>query len=131
MGAKKELVLKKSVVENQLKTTLSSNDSIYAVLLSSIDGNAIAMQSRKDFEGSKLAAMTSSCLALGERIAIESQQNGCNFVIIQNENGFVALKRVGRKLVLTTMADESISMGMLLSATKSSAEAIEQNIDFK
>lgn len=131
MGAKKEIVIKKSVIDNQLKSALSSNDAIYAVLLSSIDGNSIALQSRSDCDDSKLAAMTSSCLALGEKIAVESKQNGCDFVIIQNKNGFVALKRVGQKLVLTTMAKESISLGMLLSATRNSADAIEQSIGFK
>jgi hypothetical protein len=38
------------------------------------------------------------------------------------------LKRVGRKLVLTTLADKSINMGMLLSVTRSTAEALYAEI---
>ena len=128
LAEKEENSIKRSAVDRNLKDLISSVDSIYAVVLSSIDGHPIAHQAQENFEDSKLAAMTSSCLALGEKIAMEANQNGCDFVIIQNQDGFLALKRVGRKLVLTTLADKSINMGMLLSATRQAADKLYQEI---
>ncbi|MEC8811613.1 MAG: roadblock/LC7 domain-containing protein [Ketobacter sp.] len=128
LAEKEENSIKRSVVDRNLKQLIANNESIYAVVLSSIDGHAIANQAQDHFEDSKLAAMTSSCLALGEKIALEANQKGCDFVIIQNQDGFLALKRVGRKLVLTTLADKSINMGMLLSATRTAADALYKEI---
>lgn len=126
---KKESSIKKSVVDKCLQSIVNDNDGIYATILSSVDGHPIARHTTKDFAESRLAAMTSSCLALGERIAAESEQNGCDFVIIQNKNGLITLKRVGKKLVLTVLSDTSINMGMLLHATRTAAENLYDQID--
>lgn len=128
MTEKTELVLKRKVVDSHLSALLDSNDGVYAALLSSIDGHAIASKARGDLTDSKLAAMTSSCLALAEKIALEAHQNNCDFVILQNENGYVALKRIGKKLVLSALAKKSVSLGLLLSSTHTTAESFQRDI---
>lgn len=128
MTEKTELVLKRKMVEDHLSNLLQSNDGVYAALLSSIDGHAIANKARGEFTDSKLAAMTSSCLALGEKIALEAHQNNCDFVILQNEDGYVALKRIGKKLVLSALAKKTVSLGLLLSATRTTAENFQKDI---
>lgn len=128
MNEPKKNTIKKSIVDSKLKELVEENNGIYAVILSSIDGHAIAKYTTKEFAESRLAAMTSSCLALGEKIAKESDQSGCDFVIVQNENGFIVLKRIGTKLVLTSFADKSTSMGMLLSGTRNVAENLYEHI---
>ncbi|TVZ40472.1 hypothetical protein P886_4903 [Alteromonadaceae bacterium 2753L.S.0a.02] len=128
MTEKTELVLKRKVVEGHLSHLLDSNDAVYAVLLSSIDGHAIANKAKGEFTDSKLAAMTSSCLALGEKIALEAKQNNCDFVIIQNEDGYLTLKRIGKKLVLSALANKSVNLGMLLSATRNTAESFQKEV---
>ena len=128
MPDKRQIVIKKQDVESNLARLQQANEGIYASLLSSVDGHALAKKARREFSDSRLAAMTSSCLALGEKIAIEAQQNGCNFVIIQNTDGFLVLRRVGEKLVLTTMADKNVNLGLVLSATNSTAEELEKAI---
>lgn len=121
-------MLKKQAVEEHLGKLLASNTAIYAVMLSSIDGHAIASKAKSEFTDSKLAAMTSSCLALGEKIALEANQKGCDIVIIQNEDGFLTIKRIGKRLVITTLSNKDVSMGMLLSATRNAAEDLEKQI---
>ena len=128
MSAQKEREFKIHKIETALRSLISSNDAMSAALLSSIDGHPIAHFKKQDFHESKLAAMTSSCLALGEKISSEANQNGCDFVIIQNETGFIALKRVGKKFVLTALAGTSINLGMLLSTTRNTAEALTTEV---
>ncbi|WP_317931173.1 roadblock/LC7 domain-containing protein [Halioxenophilus sp. WMMB6] len=128
MSEKKQIVIKKQDVETNLTRLLQSNEGIYAALLSSVDGHALAKQSKRDFSDSRLAAMTSSCLALGEKMALEAQQAGCNFVIIQNQDGFMVLRRVGDKLVISTMATKNVNLGLVLSATNAVAVELEKAI---
>ena len=73
---KMETSISRAVVNDNMTKLLNSSDAIYGVLLSSIDGLPLAKQAKSDMADSKLSAMTSSCLALGERIALEAQQNG-------------------------------------------------------
>lgn len=128
MNQKAEMVIKRKVVDAHLNSLLEKNPAIYAVLLSSIDGHAIANSCKDELSHSKLSAMTSSCLALGEKIAVEAKQNGCDFVIIQNQNGYAVLKRLGRRLVISTLANKSINLGMLLSSTQLTAEQMISEI---
>lgn len=121
-------LIEKAVIEAKLKELVDDNKSIYAVLVSSVDGHAVAWSTNEAISATRLAAMTSSCLALGEQIALEAKQNGCDFVIIQNENGYSSSKRIGPKLVITSFANKSINLGMMLSATRLAAEALEGEI---
>ena len=120
-----ESVDKKALFDGYLLDLKRSDDAIYGVLLSSTDGHELAVYSSVEFSASKMAAMTSSCLALSEKMAQESLQNHCEVVIIQNENGYITLKRLGKKLVLSAMAKRSINLGMLLSAVRSTADKFE------
>jgi predicted regulator of Ras-like GTPase activity (Roadblock/LC7/MglB family) len=128
MTEKKQIVLKKQIVDDNLSRLLDTSDGIYAALLSSIDGHALAKKATDDLSETRLAAMTSSCLALGEKIAVEAQQTGCNFVIIQNADGFLVMRRVDKKLVITTLANNNVNLGMVISSTNSVADALEKEI---
>lgn len=130
MSKTAELTIKRQMVDENFDALLNTSRSIYGVLLSSTDGHALAKKATNEFAESKLAAMTSSCLALGEKIAMEAKQNHCDFVIIQNDDGYLVLKRVGKRLVITALADRSINLGMLLSATRSVSESMEKEITF-
>ena len=120
--------LDKQALNGYLKALLSENDGIDAVLLSSIDGHTVLVCTNDPLDNAKMSAMTSSCLALGEKITLESKQKGCDFVIIQTEMGFLILKRIGEGLVLTVLADMSMSLGMLLSLTRATAERLEKQM---
>lgn len=124
MVESKQAGIKKQVVKEIFTKILDSSNAINAVLLSSIDGHPLVKHVKVELSDSTLAAMASSCIALGDRIAVEVKQNACNFVILQNEDGFVALKRVGKKLVVTVLADSGVNLGLLLSATKDAEKSL-------
>lgn len=128
MANKKKILLKKEVIEAIFEGIFSASHSIYTTLLSRMDGHAVAKKARTEFSESTLAAMTSSCMSLGDRISAEVQQNKCDFVIIQNEDGYLALKKVGTELVITVLADKNINLGMLLTATKDAAKKLEHEL---
>jgi len=128
MSEKKQLLIKRQDVDANLTRLMQANPGIYAVLLSSVDGHSLAVQTNFEISDSRVAAMTSSCLALGEKLAVEGQQKGCDFVIVQNADGLIVMRKVGSKLVLTTLARKNVSLGLVLSATNSTAEELEKAI---
>jgi predicted regulator of Ras-like GTPase activity (Roadblock/LC7/MglB family) len=113
-------------LSDQLRELISSNEGIYAALIISIDGHPLVKQAQDDIHESKLAAMMSSLLALGESIARESGQKLCQYVIVDNSDGFLVDLRVGERMLLTVLARKDTNLGMLLSACKNSAETIIQ-----
>lgn len=129
MIEKKESSIKKSVVDNNLKSLLASHSGIRAAMLSSIDGHFIAKCANEELQNNQLSSLFSSCLALGQRMSKEAEQGGCNFVIVQSGDGVIVLKRVGRKLVLTTISKENANLGILLNATQRAAEIIYDELD--
>lgn len=115
--------LQKTQMTSQfVQNLLNANDAIYGVLLSSTDGHAVDSAFKEHLSDSKIAAMASSCLALSERIAQESLQEGCDFVILQNQNGYLAIKRINPLLVCTVIAKDALTLGILLSSTKNAVE---------
>jgi predicted regulator of Ras-like GTPase activity (Roadblock/LC7/MglB family) len=115
-------------LKNIFSKIFSSCNSIYATLISTTDGHPLVKQSRVNLNESTLAAMTSSCIALGDRIATEVEQNGCELTLIQNTEGYLAIKRVSRKWVITVLADKNVNLGLLLTATKNAAKLLEEEL---
>jgi len=111
-------------LEHQLRELIDNNDGIYAALIISIDGHPLVKYAQDDIHESKLAAMMSSLLALGESIARESGQQLCQYVIVDNSDGFLVDLRVGERMLLTVLARKDTNLGMLLSACKNLAEDI-------
>ena len=75
-------------------------------------------------DGNRIAAMTSSLLALAESMAKESEHGLCQHIIVQNGDGVIVTQRLGKSLVLTSMAGRGANLGMLHSVTKSGVEEI-------
>lgn len=125
---KKEFVIDKNQLKSIFSKIFSSCNSICAALISTTDGHPLVKQSRVNLNESTLAAMTSSFIALGDRIATEVEQNGCELTIIQNTEGYLAIKRVSRKWVITVLADKNVNLGLLLAATKNAAKLLEEEL---
>lgn len=113
-------------IRTRLNELLTQQSGIYGTLLSSIDGHRIAEAQQRNLHVSKLAAMTSSVIALGESLAKEAEQSQCQFVIVQNRDGYIVTQRLGKQHALTAFATSAVSLGMLLAAVRSTAEALEQ-----
>ena len=121
-------IIEEPALKKIFAEVFSACNSVYAVLVSTTDGHPLAQHSKVTLNESTLAAMTSSSIALGDRIATEAHQNGCDLTIIQNTDGYLAIKRVGKKWVLTVLADKHVNLGLLLTATKSAAKLLETEI---
>ena len=110
--------------QQQFDDMMDSCEGIYGVLMSTVDGHDVARHFKRDMPASKLAAMTSSMLALGETVAREAKQQACRFVIVENSDGYVLTLRLGAKLVLTTIAGTGTNLGMLHSVSRLAVERI-------
>ena len=122
------IIIEEAALKKIFSEVLSACNSVYAVLVSTTDGHPLAKHSKVTLNESTLAAMTSSSIALGDRIATEAHQNGCDLNIIQNTDGYLAIKRVGKTWVLTVLANKNVNLGLLLTATKSAAKLLETEI---
>lgn len=96
---------------------------ITALLVSTVDGHAL-LSSGAIKDESRVAAMTSSLLAIAESLSKETEQNACQHIIVQNEDGILVTQRLGKSLVLTSIAGKSTNLGMLHSVTRSGVEKI-------
>lgn len=97
---------------------------ITGILISTVDGHAVIYHFKNHYEASRLAAMTSSLLALAESVAKETEQQHCRDVIVEDTHGYVLTLRVGKRLVLTSIASPDTNLGLLRSATRSGAEKL-------
>lgn len=121
-------LVKQQFVLDLFEQISDTSHSIQAVFLSTTDGHSIAKKVRKELPESKVAAMTSSCMALGDQLSATVEHKRCEYVIIQNEQGYLALKKVGNKLVLTVVAKADVNLGLLLTATKNAALKLEDEL---
>lgn len=120
--------IKKPSVNQMLREFCDANSNIIGVLLSSIDGHPRAHCFRKSMQQSRLAAMASSAIALGESMSREAGQKSCQFVISQNDDGYIVCIRVGARHSLTAFASSEINLGMLLAGTRNTAESLLEGV---
>ena len=99
--------------------------------MSTVDGHDVTCKFKYDMPASKLAAMMSSMLALGETVAQEARQNECRFVIVESSDGYLLTLRLGERLILTTIAGKNTNLGMLHSVSRSAVEGIAARLRTK
>lgn len=104
--------------DKELADLLEDCHGTLGALIASDDGFVINHQLRTGLPKEKIAAITSSLLGLAESVAYESEQGNCNNVIVENEKGIMLFLRITPTRVLTVMANTTVSLGMLLSATR-------------
>ncbi|MBK7540438.1 MAG: hypothetical protein IPP10_08900 [Candidatus Competibacteraceae bacterium] len=112
--------------ERQLKEFMQLCPGAYGALISTVDGHEVAYTLKRDLPPHKISTMNSSLLALGESIARESQQQLCQFVIVENSNGRVVSLRINDLLMLTCISSKEINLGMLLSVGRNTASTLQQ-----
>lgn len=96
---------------------------ITALFVSTVDGHALIANGVYQDEN-RMAAMTSSLLAIAESLAKEAEQSPCQHIIVQNADGIIVTQRLGKSLVLTSKAGKGANLGMLHSVTRSGVEKI-------
>ena len=115
-------------LEEQYETLFNAVPGLYGVLFATADGNSVSARLKNDMERDRLAAMSSSLVALGETLAKAAAQQASEYVIVQNSDGYVVSLRIGNRLLLSAFARKETNLGMLLSSCRSSAETISAKI---
>ncbi len=110
-----------AVCQKEIDALITNHPGINGVLVSTIDGFDVASTIRGTQSPAKLAAMTSSLLALGEAISSESAVGDCRDIVIDASQGRVLLMDVPhatRKLLLTVIGDNVETLGQVLWAAR-------------
>lgn len=108
----------------QLDTMVRETHGIESAAIVTGDGFELASVLRNGLSGNKLAAMTSSLLALSEAVVEELRMRGCRNVIIEGEGGTVVMIRVpaeGLDLLMSVLCREDAVLGSVLYAARVSA----------
>lgn len=95
---------------------------VQAVLLATTDGLEVANASvRKDFDQAKVAAVSSSILAMVQAFIGEIRLNGCQSLILDADNGKAFIQSVPcekHPMVMVVMTASNVLMGQLFHAMR-------------
>jgi predicted regulator of Ras-like GTPase activity (Roadblock/LC7/MglB family) len=115
----------KQLIHQVFADMMESCHGITGLLISTVDGHVVSSLFRGEtMQEARLAAMTSSLLALGESLSKEAKQDECKHIIVQNSDGVIVTQRFGKSLVLTSIADTATNLGMLHSVTRIGANKL-------
>jgi predicted regulator of Ras-like GTPase activity (Roadblock/LC7/MglB family) len=116
-----------------LLALVNDTSGVEAAVLASPDGFEVVSATRvRRIDGPRLAAMSSSILALGTALANELKLDACRNMHIDAGQGLVLLLTVPCariELVLSALAPKDTTLGMMLMATRRCADAIGQRLD--
>lgn len=114
----------RDLIQTVFAEMMKNCDGIKGMMVSTVDGHSLTTLYHEKFDENRLAAMASSLLAISENLAKETQQNICKRIIVQNSEGVLVTQRLGKSLVLTSIADQHTNLGMLHSVTRAGVEKI-------
>lgn len=113
-----------AVCQAQIEAMVRDTAGIDSAAVVTGDGFEVAAVLRHDVSGNKLAAMSSSLLALSEAVVEELKMRGCRNVIIEGEAGTVVMIRVpapGADLLMSVLCRETAVLGSVLYAARDCA----------
>ena len=97
----------------RLQELQMSTPDVEATAIVSVDGLTIASSLPAGVEEDRVSAMSAAMLSLGERIAGELGRGMLDEVYVKGENGYVGLRAVGEEAVLTVLARQQTTLGLL------------------
>lgn len=110
----------------------SMQPEITGVLISTIDGFEIASKLLSDLSAAKLAAMTSSLLALSGAMCTETGSGTCRDLVIDADTGRVLLMELPcrkQSLVLAVLCTGKVTLGQVLWAVRDCREALSRRLN--
>ncbi|AMW77954.1 hypothetical protein AMD27_02955 [Acinetobacter sp. TGL-Y2] len=114
--------------KEQIHDVLMHVKGVDYIMICSSDGFELESVSRRtDFNSSKLAAVSSSILAMVSAFLNEIQLTGCNSMTLDAENGKAILTSVPSNqhpMVIVTLAAKDVLLGQLLYSLKQAKNAI-------
>lgn len=120
----------KKAVKVPISEILLEVTGVQAVLLATTDGFEVASASyRKDLDQAKLAAVSSSILAMVQAFIGEIRLKNCQSMILDAENGKAFIYSVPCKnhpMVMVVLANVDILVGQLLHAMRQCSSQLQQ-----
>lgn len=121
------------VCERALQELVAGELGVDAALVATIDGIELASAARSGglAEAARFAAMSSSLLALSDRLADDARLGRVRSVSIDTENGRVLLMSIPvpqRPRVLLAFSRPTATLGALMVATRQCAEGLAARI---
>lgn len=110
----------------RLKDLQASSPDVEASAVVSVDGLTMASALPPNVEEDRVSAMSAAMLSLGERIATELKRGSLDQVYIKGEAGFVILKSVGDEAVMTVLARDQATLGLLFLEMRRAADDLSQ-----
>ncbi|HRQ63548.1 MAG TPA: roadblock/LC7 domain-containing protein [Xanthomonadaceae bacterium] len=110
-----------------LDRLLQGCDGVQAAMFALRDGRPFVEKSRTKVEGGKLAAMTSSLVALGKSVLRELKAGELDHVLIEGSTGKLVVSSVpdsGGLLILAVLASSDARLGLVLGHSKMCAQAV-------
>lgn len=116
--------------EAQINEVLMGVSGVHFVMLCSSDGFELATVYKKEIQNrSKIAAVSSSILAMIAAFINEIKLDGCQTITLDAENGKVVLSTVStvnHPMIIVTMSANDVLLGSLLHAVKRASENISK-----
>jgi len=106
----------------------NASNAIYGILISTVDGHDVTKSFKQEMPASKLSAMMSSILALGETIAVEANQQQCRYVIVENNDGYILTLKIKEQLVLSVIATTDANLGILHTVSRNAADKLSAHV---
>jgi predicted regulator of Ras-like GTPase activity (Roadblock/LC7/MglB family) len=110
-----------------LDRLLDGCEGVRAAMFALRDGRPFVERSRAKVESGKLAAMTSSLLALGRSVLRELEAGDLDHLLIEGSDGKLVVSSVpdtGGLLILAVLASSEARLGLVLGHSKMCAQAI-------
>ena len=120
------------ICKSHLKAFVDTTNDVTGALISTSDGFEVAGRVRDPISVKKMAAMTSSLLALAEAICRESATGSCNDLVAEATDGTVLMMDIPnnkRKLLLTVICSSGVTLGSALWAARNTRQAIGRDLD--
>jgi predicted regulator of Ras-like GTPase activity (Roadblock/LC7/MglB family) len=114
--------------KREILDIINSVRGVYFVMACSTDGFELAAIHKRDqFNNSKLAAVSSSILAMVSAFIKEIQLTGCQSITLDAENGKAILTSVPaakHPMIIVALSEKDVLLGQLLHALKSASNSI-------
>ena len=114
-----------------LRHFVSQTSGITAALVATTDGFEVSSVQHQTLSAEKMAAMTSSILALGEAVLSEADLSDCKNVVIESGDGMIVMLAIGdprNELLLSVIADRNAMLGQILWAARRCCDQIRQAV---
>lgn len=117
-----------AVAKAEINSILTNVNGVHFVMLCSTDGFELALANKKNVNNNgKIAAVSSSILAMVSAFISEIQLTGCQTVTLDAENGKAILTSIPAKnfpMLIVTVTDKDVLLGQLLYSLNKASENI-------